>query len=208
VIRGVKVEAPGNLVQIGGRGSEASLGGAPTHALDDLAITAKGSRQNGDLNGDDSVDISDAVFLLGHLFLGGPPPVPIVKGGCGRFVDNGDGTVTDTKTRRTWQQDPPPQLFDRDAASDYCSKLVLGGSSGWRLPEVWELFTILDAEREAPALDPVFGAPSSASYPYWSNTATKDQGYYYFLFFYEVAGPGVGWMTPDVAINVRAVRGP
>ena len=32
---------------------------------------------NGDVNADGRLDISDAVHLLNHLFLGGPAPVPI-----------------------------------------------------------------------------------------------------------------------------------
>jgi len=35
----------------------------------------------GDLNGDSRRDISDAVFLLSHLFLGGPAPVAFCQGG-------------------------------------------------------------------------------------------------------------------------------
>src|SRR5437867_10805548 len=51
---------------------------------------------NGDLNGDWYVDLSDAVYLLSHLFGGSPAPVPI---DCGTDVPlrqngdaNGDGT--------------------------------------------------------------------------------------------------------------------
>ncbi len=53
--------------------------------------------ENGDTNGDLARDLSDAVYLLGHLFLGGPAPVelqpcatepPLVRNGD----TNGDGT--------------------------------------------------------------------------------------------------------------------
>lgn len=33
--------------------------------------------QNGDVNGDGTIDISDAVYTLTFLFNGGPPPVPL-----------------------------------------------------------------------------------------------------------------------------------
>ncbi len=33
--------------------------------------------ENGDTNGDLERDLSDAVYLLGHLFLGGPGPVEL-----------------------------------------------------------------------------------------------------------------------------------
>jgi hypothetical protein len=35
------------------------------------------ARENGDANGDWSLDVSDPVYLLSYLFLGGPAPVPI-----------------------------------------------------------------------------------------------------------------------------------
>lgn len=47
---------------------------------------------NGDVNGDFERDVSDGVYLLSHLFLGGPAPVPIAT--CGDdepiLVENGD----------------------------------------------------------------------------------------------------------------------
>ena len=35
------------------------------------------TRQNGDVNGDQILDMSDAVYLLIHLFNGGPDPVAL-----------------------------------------------------------------------------------------------------------------------------------
>lgn len=56
----------------------------------DLALSAPGRAQvnvkNGDINGSGIIDISDPLALLGYLFLGGPPPTPLVcptAGDCG-----------------------------------------------------------------------------------------------------------------------------
>src|SRR5262245_29474867 len=38
--------------------------------------------QNGDVNGDRAIDLSDAVYLLQALFLSGPPPVEITCPEC------------------------------------------------------------------------------------------------------------------------------
>jgi hypothetical protein len=52
------------------------------------------------------VDLSDAVTILGHLFLGSPTKlVALCAPAAGRFADNGDGTVTDTCTGLMWQKD-------------------------------------------------------------------------------------------------------
>jgi len=84
------------------------------------------SDRNGDVNGDARLDMSDAVYLLLHIFRDGPQPVALAQGvpdnmeqllteisnPCrqrpDRFVDNGDdpgtGTVTDTCTGLMWMK--------------------------------------------------------------------------------------------------------
>jgi hypothetical protein len=53
---------------------------------------------NGDVNGDDSLDLSDAIYLLAFLFQGGPEPVPCPGGGGGGPVldVNNIGRLTST----------------------------------------------------------------------------------------------------------------
>jgi Protein of unknown function (DUF3455) len=51
----------------------------PSHALD-----------NGDTNGDLSLDLMDGVYLLDYIFLGGPEPVPIVCSLGAEVIQNGD----------------------------------------------------------------------------------------------------------------------
>jgi hypothetical protein len=53
----------------GGGASEAGWGAAPRGA-------GGATLGNGDVNGDNSLDLSDAIYLLSHLFQGGPAPVP------------------------------------------------------------------------------------------------------------------------------------
>lgn len=132
---------------------------------------------SGDLNGDSREDMSDALYLLNFLFLGGPEPAPIFRelpatgqtfcydaGGnrvdcdapCGppgqdgsyqagcagcRFVDNGDGTVTDACTGLMWQQRTADidgdgnmntsDLQNWEAALVYCDRLVLCNDDTW-----------------------------------------------------------------------------
>ncbi len=93
--------------------------------------------------------------------------------GCsaaGRFIDNGDGTVTDTCTGLMWQQDTGNEgnsLTWCDALA-YCESLEDGSHDDWRLPNVRELQSIVDYGLFDPAIDPVFSASSSF---YWSSTS-------------------------------------
>jgi len=65
--------------------------------------------QNGDVNGDMARDVSDGIYLLSHLFLGGPAPVELAY--CGASTpavrngdSNGDGAidVSDPIRLLTW----------------------------------------------------------------------------------------------------------
>jgi len=76
--------------------------------------------RNGDVNGDARLDMSDAVYLLLHIFRDGPQPVAFAQGlpdnaeqlleeianpckeRSDRYVRNGDGTTTDTCTGLMW----------------------------------------------------------------------------------------------------------
>ena len=90
--------------------------------------------------------------------------------GCpsvGRFVDNGDGTVTDTCTGLMWQKETAPGIYTWSEALRYCESLQLGGHSDWRLPNVRELHSLVDYGRRDPSIDPVFDAVPGW---YWSST--------------------------------------
>ncbi len=58
-----------------------------------------------------------------------------------RFVDNGNGTVTDTQTGLMWTQ--KAVTFERgfawDVGKSNCEGYGLAGLSGWRLPTINEL---------------------------------------------------------------------
>ncbi|MCM8774064.1 MAG: DUF1566 domain-containing protein [Candidatus Omnitrophica bacterium] len=60
-----------------------------------------------------------------------------------RFVDNGDGTITDLTTSLMWQKEENERM-DWYSAIAYCKSLRLAGYSDWRLPNIKELNTILN----------------------------------------------------------------
>ncbi len=54
------------------------------------------------------------------------------------FVDNGDGTVTDTKRNIMWQKGDNGKEVVFEEAQEYCRTLRLGGYTDWRLPKAEE----------------------------------------------------------------------
>lgn len=119
-----------------------------------------------------------------------------------RFVDNGDGTVTDNKTRLVWQQEPAWSTYTWAKASTYCRDLQSGGYSDWRLPVVTESKTLVDYTRHGPALNPVFEA---RGIEWASTTSVKDNKMAWSL------DPYNGWVglraKDSYFTNVRCVRG-
>jgi hypothetical protein len=52
-----------------------------------------------------------------------------------RFIDNGDGTITDTDNNQIWQKERCENSLTFQEAELYAKNLTLGNYSGWRLPE-------------------------------------------------------------------------
>jgi len=83
------------------------------------------------------------------------------------LTDNGDQTVSDSLTGRTWQKADSGGTSNWADAKAYCQGLTLAGFSNWRLPTRTELLTITDFNKVGPAVAAVF-VPSTSSTYYWS----------------------------------------
>ena len=107
--------------------------------------------------------------------------------GINSFVNNNDGTVTDTATGLMWQQADDGQTRDWQNALSYAENLSLANYTDWRLPNAKELQSIVDYTRSpsatnSPAIDPVFSTSTindpdgnPGHYPYfWTSTTLKD----------------------------------
>ena len=108
----------------------------------------------------------------GDLEKGVPWPNP-------RFTDNGDGTVTDNLTGLIWLKNA--NCFGtrtwNDALSDSnglehgeCGLTDGSGQGDWRLPNRFELESLLDLENYSPALPSGHPFNNVQSNPYWSST--------------------------------------
>ena len=99
--------------------------------------------------------------------------VRAVRGGqCetfGNYIDNGDGTVTDTNTGLMWQQDTAPGTYTWEQALSYCESSTLAEYDDWRLPNRNELQSIVDYSSYDPSIDTAY-FPNTESNLYWSST--------------------------------------
>jgi hypothetical protein len=62
----------------------------------------------------------------------------------GRFINNGNNTVTDTKTGLTWAVKDNGNNLNWHDAKQYCKNYRAGGYTDWRLPTLNELVKIYD----------------------------------------------------------------
>jgi hypothetical protein len=87
-----------------------------------------------------------------------------------RFVDNGDGTITDTVSNLIWSKATlSDECVTHAEAESICVQLDLAGHTDWRLPTVEELFALADRSRKQPAID-TDAFPDTKSDWYWTST--------------------------------------
>ena len=122
-----------------------------------------------------------------------------------RFVDNGDGTVTDTTSGLMWSKATlTEEEIDHAGAERVCKELDLAGHTDWRLPSVEELFALADRSRYSPAID-TDAFPDTKSDWYWTSTITAwSSGRAWVVDFYS-GGSNCGHRSNAYAF-VRAVR--
>lgn len=86
-------------------------------------------------------------------------------------------TVRDNASGLVWQRAGPTETYSGADARSYCQGLSLAGfSSGWRLPSLKELETLVDVRSYAPAIDGTAFPNTPASGPsangFWSSSLT------------------------------------
>jgi len=92
-----------------------------------------------------------------------------------RFSDNGDYTMTDNLTGLMWTQDAngPNYIMRWQEALDYANSLTLAGYSDWRLPNVNELESLINANEVNSATWLITqGFTKVQPLDYWSSTTT------------------------------------
>ncbi len=125
------------------------------------------------------------------------------------YINNGNGTVTDTITGLIWQQTDGGEMTIENAAI-YCDTLTLGGFTNWRLPTAKESFSILNHQNNNPAIDINFFTKTAAEYWWTSEKQNNDAN----KIWCTNAGGGIGNHPKTETISaggtkkfhVRAVR--
>lgn len=82
------------------------------------------------------------------------------------FTDNGNGTVTDNITKLVWQKTDAGESTWENALAR-ASSVSTGGFTDWRLPTPAELFSLMNHNLGAPALDSAYFPASAAEY-WWT----------------------------------------
>jgi hypothetical protein len=156
--------------------------------------------------------------------------IPVAPCNLARFVDNGDGTVTDNLSGLVWEkkddlggiQDKDniytwstgsPYVEDGTAFTTFLAGLNAGGgfagANGWRLPTWIELAGIRDLDSKAltcvgdPCIRVEFGP--TAPFVHWSSTPLADPPFFAWLVGF--IGGSVIEGSKGGAAYVRAVRG-
>ncbi|MGE0087555.1 MAG: DUF1566 domain-containing protein [Desulfococcaceae bacterium] len=150
----------------------------------------------------------DCYFKTGSRYVravrsGQSPPSP-------RFVDKGDGTVSDSLTGLMWEQKSDDggerdkdNTYSWQQGLDYCNNLTLAGHSDWRLPTIKELASLADLSRSNPAIDSIFENYTVSSN--WSSTTYARYVTSYAWSVYFKNGTDYHYPKSD-SLSVRAVR--
>lgn len=136
--------------------------------------------------------------------------VRCVRGGplqASVFVDNLDGTVTDQTTNVRWEKTSSPAAMTWKDALRYCENQTTGGHTGWRMPNIQELNTLVDFSRPfpEPAIDPVFQISTNPFESSWSNSTFLGYfGYAWYITFDH--GRAMYDFTKTNSMQVRCMR--
>jgi hypothetical protein len=121
-----------------------------------------------------------------------------------RFIDNGDGTITDLLLRKMWTKETlSTKCVTHYEAEKIAAECRVGGHSDWQLAEVEDLFSLADRTRHSPAIDIAF-FPDTHSDCYWARTlvASAPRAAWFVYFSYGVSND----FHRGYVAFVRAVR--
>jgi hypothetical protein len=154
-----------------------------------------------------------------HRFLGVLAVIAVVlptsagaNAPAGQYVvtagGTGNGTVYDTKSKLTWQQTVSSTTYYTWAdAKTYCAGVGASlGGTGWRLPTLKELQSLVDySQSTAPMIDPN-AFPSTPATSFWSASRLAGSPSNAWSVNFSGGGSGYGDVGCGYCDRVRCVR--
>jgi hypothetical protein len=123
----------------------------------------------------------------------------------GRYdpVSMGPGTVFDTMTGLTWQQEVDGSNYTFAAATAFCTSPSLPGM-GWRLPTMKELQTLVDERAPSPVIDPIF--PTTPAQFFWTSSSDSTDATKVWIVDFMQGGTASQPVSTSKNTFVRCVR--
>lgn len=149
-------------------------------------------------------------LLTGVALLAGLCVVPTAQAQA-RYSYSADGSeVTDSTTGLTWRRCSEGMVWSagtcNGTAASFTHEQALTHATtqtGWRLPNVKELFSIADKSRSGPAID-VIAFPAIPSDLFWSSTAFAGNAYFAWNVYFDDGVVGRDYRVSSG--HVRLVR--
>ncbi|MEO6976564.1 MAG: DUF1566 domain-containing protein [Gallionella sp.] len=139
-----------------------------------------------------------------------------------RFIDNGDGTLTDIEPDLTWMRcslgqvwtgktcTGKPITYTWKSAQEAANKLNHAGGFAnhvdWRVPQIRELATIAERQCSNPRINLALFPDTHAVY-FWTATTRIGKGMEEFGYALSFGSEGVGHKKKSEMLNVRLVSG-
>ena len=123
------------------------------------------------------------------------------------FTRDSNGIVSDNSTGLEWQDaysdnNNTMEQLNWSSALLYCEELGLGGNSDWRLPNLNELYSVVDLASSSPAMDSTF--LTIASDYSWSSTSNNLSPEYAWVIYFN--NGYISHILKSKSYNVRCVR--
>jgi hypothetical protein len=108
------------------------------------------------------------------------------------YTDNSDGTVTDENTKLMWQKEDDDIKRGQEDSVIYCEDLLLDGYTDWRVPDLQELYSIVNLGKSIPVIDEEFFP--NTNFSFWSSSVASEFAY----------GKGYAWFADFFGGNISA----
>lgn len=107
------------------------------------------------------------------------------------LADFNNEAVLDKNTGLVWERTPSPLSTTYEGARNHCFELVVAGTTGWRLPSIFELNSVRDPSLPPPFVNNELFLVASFT-PYWSATFNGSSAYNVYIM--HLAGPSAGYV--------------